>query len=76
MIEPVLKYINEPLLTFGSNQKAIDPRDGLMLFGPFDQMKIMGVKNIGIIGTKELRGKMLILQDPISPDWKPFSEYL
>jgi hypothetical protein len=59
MIEPVLKYINEPLLTFGSNQKAIDPRDGLMLFGPFDQMKIMGVKNIGIIGTKELRGKKI-----------------
>lgn len=59
MIEPTLKYINEPLLTFGSNQKAIDPRDGLMLFGPFDQMKIMGVKNIGIIGTKGLRDKMI-----------------
>lgn len=59
MIEPILKYINEPLLTFGSNQKAIDPRDGLMLFGPFDQLKIMGVKNIGIIGTKKLRGKMI-----------------
>lgn len=59
MIEPILKYINEPLLTFGSNQKAIDPRDGLMLFGPFDQMKIIGVKNIGIIGTKELRDKMI-----------------
>lgn len=59
MIEPILKYINEPLLTFGSNQKAMDPRDGLMLFGPFDQMKIMGVKNIGIIGTKELRVKMI-----------------
>lgn len=59
MIEPILKYISEPFLTFGSGQKAIDPRDGLMLFGPFDQMKIMGVKNIGIIGTKELRNKMI-----------------
>ena len=59
MIEPVLKYIDEPLLTFGNAQKAIDPRDGLMLFGPFDQMKIRGVKNIGIIGTKGLRDKMI-----------------
>lgn len=32
MIEPILKYINEPSLTFGNGQKAIDPRDGLMLF--------------------------------------------
>lgn len=27
MIEPILKYINEPSLTFGNGQKAIDPRD-------------------------------------------------
>lgn len=59
MIEPVLKYIDEPLLTFGNAQKAIDPRDGLMLFGPFDQMKIRGIKNIGVIGTKGLRDKMV-----------------
>lgn len=59
MIEPILKYINEPFLTFGNSQKAIDPRDGLMLFGPFDQMKIKGMKNIGIIGTKELRSNMI-----------------
>lgn len=59
MIEPVLKYIDEPLLTFGNAQKAIDPRDGLMLFGPFDQMKIRGVNNIGIIGTKGLRDEMI-----------------
>jgi len=60
MIEPILKYIDEPLLTFNSNQKAIDPRDGLMLFGPFDQMKIRGIKNIGVIGTKHLRSKMIL----------------
>ena len=40
MIEPVIKYIEEPFLTFGCNQKAIDPRDGLMLFGPFDKTKL------------------------------------
>jgi hypothetical protein len=59
MIEPVLKFIDEPLLTFGNAQKAIDPRDGLMLFGPFDQIKIKGVKNIGVIGSKKLRDKMI-----------------
>ena len=59
MIEPILKYINEPSLTFGNGQKAIDPRDGLMLFGPFDQMRVRGVKNIGIIGTKKLREQMI-----------------
>lgn len=59
MIEPILKYINEPLLTFGNGQKAIDPRDGLMLFGPFDQLKVKGVKNIGVIGPKRLREKMV-----------------
>lgn len=59
MIEPVLKFINEPFLTFGKNQKAIDPRDGLMLFGPFDQTKIKGAKNIGIIGPQKLREKMI-----------------
>lgn len=59
MIEPILKYINEPLLTFGNGQRAIDPRDGLMLFGPFDQLKVKGVKNIGVIGPKELREKMV-----------------
>lgn len=59
MIEPILKYINEPLLTFGNGQNAIDPRDGLMLFGPFDQKKVKGIKNIGIIGPQKLRTKML-----------------
>jgi hypothetical protein len=59
MIEPILKYINEPLLTFGSGQNAVDPRDGLMLFGPFDQKKIKGAKNIGVIGPQKLREKMI-----------------
>lgn len=44
MIEPTLKYISEPSLTFGSGQTAIDPRDGLMLFGPFDHKRIKGIK--------------------------------
>ena len=59
MIEPVLKYINEPHLTFGNGQTAIEPRDGLMLFGPFDQKKIKGMKNIGIVGPQVLREKLI-----------------
>lgn len=59
MIEPTLKYISEPSLTFGSGQTAIDPRDGLMLFGPFDHKRIKGVRNIGIIGSANLRRKMI-----------------
>lgn len=55
MIEPLLKYIDEPLLTFANGQKAIDPRDGLMLFGAFDHKKVHGQKTVGIIGTKPLR---------------------
>lgn len=58
MIEPILTYISEPLLNFGNGQTAIDPRDGLILFGPFDKLKVKGSKNIGISGPEKLRGKM------------------
>ena len=54
MNEPLLQYIDEPFLTFANGQKAIDPRDGLMLFGAFDHKKVHGQKTIGIIGTKSL----------------------
>jgi hypothetical protein len=55
MIDPILKHIDEPFLTFANGQKAIDPKDGLMLFGAFDHKKVQGQKTIGIIGTKQLR---------------------
>jgi len=58
MIEPIIKYIKEPNLTFGNGQTASDPRDGLMLFGPFDSKKVKGQANIGIIGPQHLRIKM------------------
>src|SRR5690606_22127693 len=51
-------HISEPLLNFGNGQTAIDPRDGLMLFGPFDKLRVKGSKNIGIIGPQKLRVKM------------------
>jgi len=59
MIEPILKYIDEPLLTFANGQKAIDPRDGLMLFGAFDHRKVQGQKTIGVIGTAPLRQSLI-----------------
>lgn len=52
---PDLFHIPEPKLTFGYNQKLQDPRDGLMLFGPFSRLKLKGQINVGIIGTKRQR---------------------
>ena len=71
MIEPIIKYIAEPNLTFGNNQKATDPRDGLMLFGPFDNKKIKGGITLGIIGPFAAREAMIAylkkLHSPILP---------
>lgn len=53
-----LQYIPEPSLTFGYGQTAIDPRDGLMLFGPFNLKKVYGTKTIGIVGPDKLRDAM------------------
>lgn len=53
-----LQYLPEPSLTFGYGQTAIDPRDGLMLFGPFDSKRVNGSKTIGIVGPLGLRDKM------------------
>jgi hypothetical protein len=54
-IEPKLFFIKEPELSFGYNQKTADPRDGLMLYGPYDRDKIKGQINIGIIGCGKQR---------------------
>ncbi|MDR6782690.1 hypothetical protein ABIE26_000823 [Pedobacter africanus] len=54
-LDPELTFINEPNLSFGYGQKTADPRDGLMLFGPYDHLKIKGQINVGIIGSKPQR---------------------
>ena len=46
-----LVYIEEPTLKFAYNQSAIDCRDGLTLFGPYD--KASGSIRVGFIGTKQ-----------------------
>lgn len=53
--EPELTFIREPELSFGFNQKTADPRDGLMLYGPYDREKMKGRINIGIIGCSQQR---------------------
>lgn len=60
IIDPEILYLPEPKLTFGFNQKAIDPRDGLLLYGPFDSKRILGPITIGIIGPKYLREQFKI----------------
>ena len=50
-MENELHYITEPSLTFGYGQKAEDPRDGLILFGPHEKFESYQVK-AGVIGTK------------------------
>ncbi len=50
-MEPFLRFIEEPELTFGYGGKINDPRDGITLFGPFSRDRVIG-GNIGIIGTR------------------------
>jgi hypothetical protein len=45
-----LFHIPEPDLTFAFGQSAVDPRDGLMLFGPLDDGAPYGVR-VGVVGT-------------------------
>lgn len=47
-----LDYFPEPLLSFGFNQKTVDPRDGLVLFGPYETLHPFSVK-AGVVSTVE-----------------------
>lgn len=49
-------HVKEPQLTFGYGQKLADPRDGVMLFGPYTRDKLSGQLNVGIIGPEQSRG--------------------
>jgi hypothetical protein len=52
---PKAIYINEPKLTFGYDQKAIDPRDGLVLYGPHEALSPFTMR-VGVIGTSQSIG--------------------
>lgn len=45
-------HLDEPSLEFGFNQKAIDPRDGLVLFGPNQPLDPYGIR-VGVIGISD-----------------------
>lgn len=53
-----LIHIREPQLTFGYNQVASDPRDGLILFGPYTRNSLEGAISVGVIGPEKLRMKV------------------
>lgn len=47
-----IEYYNEPNLEFGGGEKAIDPRDGLTLFGPYEDIAPFSVR-AGVVGSEE-----------------------
>jgi hypothetical protein len=47
-----LSYLEEPLLVFGYGQILDYPKDGLMLFGPLDEVRRPAELRIGVIGRK------------------------
>ena len=65
-----LRHIKEPFLLFNYNQKVVDPRDGLSLFGPFTKSK-MNNFSIGIIGTpdgiRRMKSWIKLFMKPIYP---------
>lgn len=46
-------YLQEPSVEVGFNQKILDPREGLMLFGPVDFDRNPTEIRIGVIGSQE-----------------------
>jgi len=50
MIE--LTKLEEPKVLFGYNQKLEDPRDGLTIFGPLENLKPYGIIS-GVVSTKD-----------------------
>jgi len=48
-----LDYISEPSLAFGFDQNAEYPRDGLLLFGPVQDHRVLRDVRFGVIGTAE-----------------------
>jgi hypothetical protein len=47
-----IEYIEEPSLVVGAKQRVIDPRDGLILFGPYESIAPFSIK-AGLVGTDE-----------------------
>ncbi len=53
MIQPILKFVSEPLLEFANNQCEEHPKDGLFLYGPTESPVKGGALKFGVVGTKK-----------------------
>lgn len=53
MSDWTLTHIDEPMLSFGFNQKTEHPKDGLFLFGPPASNQNPARMDVGVIGTPE-----------------------
>jgi hypothetical protein len=51
--EWTMTHIEEPMLSFGFNQKAEHPKDGLFLFGPPASNQNPARMDVGVMGTAE-----------------------
>jgi hypothetical protein len=51
-LEPKIEYIEEPRLEFGHNQLNDNPKDGLFLYGPYNNTSITEI-SVGVIGSKD-----------------------
>lgn len=48
-----MMYISEPMLEFRMGQRLAYPRDGLFLYGPVGEPRLLPMVRFGVIGTKE-----------------------
>lgn len=49
-------FVQEPLLTFGDGKRYVDPKKGLLAYGPClyaNRRAIASTIRLGIVGTKE-----------------------
>ncbi len=53
MLKSAVRYFEEPKLTFGYDQDADDPRDGLFFFGPLMGSRHPQQMRVGVVGTPE-----------------------
>lgn len=78
----ILDFLPEPKLVFGNGQALESPKDGLFLFGPFQEASARKTIRLGVIGTSEgirrfgawsdrVRG-FLSAAESASPQHRPF----
>jgi hypothetical protein len=51
-LEPKIEYIDEPNLEFGHKQLSDNPKDGLFLYGPYNNSRLSEI-SVGVIGSQK-----------------------